>query len=138
MALAIIDDRAEFERSMQQLAANHYEKGIKAVEYGIMGETLFWALKKALGPSVYDTAAHSIWVRIYSEMLTIIVPKVVEFELKNGELDGGRPSHIECFVDSPAMTDRASLNSVAVDTAVTQRGGQKSLRTYARYETTTA
>lgn len=107
MALAMTDNRTEFERSMERLAADHYEKGIKAVEYGIMGETLFWALRRALGPTVYDTATHSVWVRIYSEMLTIIVPKVIDFELSNGYLEADR----RCLPTDGAITEAAS-NSV--------------------------
>lgn len=133
MALAMVDNRAEFERSMERLAADHYEKGIKAVEYGIMGETLFWALRRALGPTVYDTATHSVWVRIYSEMLTIIVPKVIDFELSNGYVEADR----QCTTMDNVSTERASNSapSFSDNTFSTDAPrGHMSLRVYARIE----
>jgi hypothetical protein len=59
----------------------HNIRGVKSGEYGIMGEVLFWALRKCLG-EIFNTAAHLVWVKILSTMLRHMVPVAVAYELK--------------------------------------------------------
>lgn len=121
MALHQMDDPAKFSVAMTTLAENHYARGVKAVEYGIVGETLFWALRAALGPTVYTKETHSIWVRIYSRMLSVIVPKAIEIEMLHGDLTTKvRVPHMKCFAagDSPSSDPEkcaSPLVPVAVD-----------------------
>ena len=44
---------------------------------------LFWALKKTLGPEIYTPAVHGAWIKIYSKMLTVIVPVAVAYEINH-------------------------------------------------------
>ncbi len=50
-----------------------------------MGEVLFWVLKHCLGQRVYSMATHAAWVKVYSRMLTTIVPIAIGMELKGGK-----------------------------------------------------
>lgn len=49
---------------------------------GIFGEALFYVLRLTLGDD-YDAHAHNGWVKIYSRILRIIIPIVVDYELNN-------------------------------------------------------
>lgn len=51
----------------------------------IFGEVLFWTLRHTLGQEVYDAGTHTAWVKLYSRMLDIIIPIVVEYEQANYE-----------------------------------------------------
>lgn len=57
-ALDLMEDEDKFNTMMQMIAETHNVKGITAVEYGIMGEALFWALRKVLESTVYTRDVH--------------------------------------------------------------------------------
>lgn len=57
---------------------------------GVVGEVLFWALKRCLGEACYSAALHRAWVKIYSRMLRTIVPVAVSMELKDGSAQVNR------------------------------------------------
>ena len=61
-----------------------------------MGEVLFWVLKHCLGSRVYSMGAHAVWVKVYSRMLTTIVPIAISLELKTGN----SKAHEERFTSS--------------------------------------
>ena len=42
---SILSNKKEFHAKLLQIANSHCKKGVKAVEYGIIGEILFWALE---------------------------------------------------------------------------------------------
>ena len=84
LSLSMIDDREKFDKVMLKLAEIHNDKGVKAVEYGIMGESLIWALSKCLGPTVFTPACGRAWVRIFCRMIKIIIPVAVAYEIENG------------------------------------------------------
>lgn len=50
---------------------------------GIFGECLFWVLRLTLGMDVYDATTHLGWVKIYSRILRVIIPIVIQYELDN-------------------------------------------------------
>eukprot|EP00981_Chlorochromonas_danica_P006589 scaffold1435_cov162-Ochromonas_danica.AAC.23 len=50
-------------------------------EHGMAGEVLLHAIKSCVGPSEYTEAAHRGWTKIYSAMLSVMVPEVVKYEL---------------------------------------------------------
>lgn len=83
LSLSEIDDSGSFEQNLQKLAEIHYQRGVKTVEYGIVGEVLFHTLRVCLGPTIYYQFLHRIWVKIYSRMLSTIVPIAVSLELKS-------------------------------------------------------
>lgn len=51
---------------------------------GIVGEVLFWTLKEVLGEETYTSQVHFAYVRIFSRMLSVIVPIAVSFEISTG------------------------------------------------------
>eukprot|EP01035_Chromulina_nebulosa_P019746 gene19746-25678_t len=81
----VLDDEDKFNRRLEQLAQSHCKRGVKACEYAVIGEVMFWSLSKILGPSMYDINTHNAWVKIFSMMLNIIVPISVEYELKDNK-----------------------------------------------------
>eukprot|EP01033_Poteriospumella_lacustris_P016117 gene16117-biopygen7250 len=48
--IAALDDDSKFDSQFVALAKSHNRMGIRAVEYGIFGECLFWVLKLIVGP----------------------------------------------------------------------------------------
>lgn len=50
-----------------------------------MGEVLFWALNATLGSTTYNSQLHSIWVRIFSRLLRVIIPVALRLEI-DGEI----------------------------------------------------
>lgn len=50
---------------------------------GVVGEVLFYVLKACLGPTIYIASVHRAWVKVYSRMLTTIVPVAISMELKH-------------------------------------------------------
>lgn len=64
-----------------------FNRGVKAVEYGVVGDVLFWSLRTLLG-SAYTNKIHNGWTRIFSAMLAIIVPVAVAFELESYKQQG--------------------------------------------------
>ena len=51
---------------------------------GLVGEVLFWSIRKCIGTAQYTVEVHEAWVKIYSRMLKTMVPVAVAHELKNG------------------------------------------------------
>ena len=72
--------------SQCSLTAANFTSKLSLFTDAIFGEVLFWSLKKCLGSDVYDTVAHFGWIKIFSKMLTVIVPVVVAFEMSNKEI----------------------------------------------------
>jgi len=84
LAVSIIDHDDAFRDTLVKLTETHNQRGVKSVEYGIVGEVLFWTLRHCLGPD-YDPPTHNAWVKIYSRMLKVMVPVAVVFEMRNGQ-----------------------------------------------------
>ena len=55
----------------------HSGKGIKSEWYSKMGEALIWALEEVIGDP-FDAATRLAWERVYSFMLSIILPIAVK------------------------------------------------------------
>lgn len=51
---------------------------------GIVGEVLFWSLRQCIGIDMYTPTCHQAWIKVYSNMLKIMVPLAVAHELKDG------------------------------------------------------
>ena len=82
---SILSNKKEFHAKLLHIANSHCKKGVKAVEYGIIGEILFWALETSLTKAVYTESVHIAWVKIFSAMLAVIVPEAVKYELGTTE-----------------------------------------------------
>jgi hemoglobin-like flavoprotein len=91
MSLSQLRDPTKFKKTMTSLAARHCERGVKASEYGVIGEVLFYSLKKCLGEETYTTSVEISWKKIYSVMLREIVPLVVRYERTGKFIDESRP-----------------------------------------------
>jgi len=89
MTLNVISNPTQLIATMTDLADRHNARGVKAVEYGIVGEVLFWTLRQCLGPD-YDTPTHRAWVRIFCKMLEVLVPLAVAFEMSDGSAQVSR------------------------------------------------
>lgn len=76
----------EFQKTMEALAKRHCEKGIRANEYGVVGDVLFYSLQYCLDQDIYDRNTELAWIRIYSAMLRAILPTALHFE-STGEYD---------------------------------------------------
>jgi hemoglobin-like flavoprotein len=81
LTLNQLHDPMNFQIIMRGLALSHCHKGVRSVEYGIVGSVLFYTLKKVLNEE-YSEVVHRAWVKIYSAMLSVIVPMVVDYELQ--------------------------------------------------------
>jgi len=79
-----LEDNEKFDQILVRLAKSHSDKGVKAVEYGIIGSVLFWTLEHTLGPSIYDADTHLAWTKTFSRMLSVMVPVAVSHELDSG------------------------------------------------------
>jgi hemoglobin-like flavoprotein len=79
LSLACITHREKFTKAMEDLAMRHCERGVRGVEYGIVGDVLFYSLQKVTG-SAFTLQVEDSWKRIYSAMLAIIVPLCIEYE----------------------------------------------------------
>lgn len=73
---------SEFKNTMRTLTIRHSERGVKAIEYGVVGDVLFYTIKKCVGSTVFTGDVLDAWIRIYSAMLQEIVPLAVHFERK--------------------------------------------------------
>lgn len=71
-----------FKKRLTALAISHCRMGVKAIEYGIIGEVMFWALKTCLD-ELYDKDTHKAWVKLFSAMIAVIVPVAVSYELES-------------------------------------------------------
>lgn len=91
MSLSQLRDSQKFEKTMTSLAARHCERGVKASEYGVIGEVLFYTLQKCLGPNAYTPSVETSWKKVFSVMLRIIVPLAVRYE-RTGKLISDPPS----------------------------------------------
>jgi hemoglobin-like flavoprotein len=66
---------------MKTLAIRHYHYGVRAIQYGMLGDVLFYALEQVLGAG-YTAAHHIAWTRAYCNVLSILVPTAVAIEIE--------------------------------------------------------
>lgn len=88
----VMDDEDKFNERLVDLADSHCKRGVKSSEYAIIGEVMFWTLKRCLGPG-YDSKTHTAWVKIFSKMLKVIVPISITHELENNTAQIERVNH---------------------------------------------
>ncbi|KAJ1408121.1 globin-like protein [Ochromonadaceae sp. CCMP2298] len=81
VAVAELGNAQNVDPALVKLAEVHHKRGVKSVEYGVVGEVLLWALEKVMGAS-YDAQMNLAWVKVYSRLLMIIIPTAVALELK--------------------------------------------------------
>ena len=115
LALSELAQPAQFEKSLLRLADIHYKRGVKAVECknfcflvivalmlrldAVVGDVLFWTLRKVMGEAYYTLELHKVWVKIYSRMLKTLVPAGVALELKGDESTVAKRDVSSMFAD---------------------------------------
>jgi hemoglobin-like flavoprotein len=85
MCLNQLNNPKGFRKAIVDLAEDHCRRAIRTIEYGVVGDVLFWSIRFLLGP-MYIRLVEQSWVRIYSSMLRIIVPIAVSFEHTHGRI----------------------------------------------------
>ena len=53
-------------------------------------QCMFWAVRTVVGPAIYSEQTHRAWVKIFSQMLRVIVPVAVAHELASNEAQQNR------------------------------------------------
>ena len=43
---------------------------------------MLWTIRKIVGDAVYTSEVHNAWIRVYSRMLSLMVPLAVKFEME--------------------------------------------------------
>jgi hemoglobin-like flavoprotein len=79
LTLSQLGNPEVFSKTMHELTIRHCERGVKAIEYGVVGDVLFWVIKTCIGES-FTPKVGLAWTKIYSKMLQVIVPEAVAFE----------------------------------------------------------
>ena len=116
LSLSMLNEQDKFDNIIRKLAAVHNERGVKAVEYGIMGEVLIWSLKQVLGPNVFTPACKSAWVRIFCRMIKVMIPLAVHYEMENGEAQKARLANIDQNeIDEPVTKFKDHSSAVSRD-----------------------
>jgi hemoglobin-like flavoprotein len=80
LILNCLKNKEKFVKTMEDLAMRHCERGIRGIEYGIVGDVLFHALRRCVGPVNFTREVEQAWKLIYSSMIQVIVPLCVEYE----------------------------------------------------------
>ena len=68
-------------KSLIGLVRSHNAKGVHPIHYCNMGLALFWSLGEVLGEQVFNNETKLSWVKMYSFLLSIIIPSAVKFKL---------------------------------------------------------
>lgn len=69
------------DEKLVQLTLKNSVEGVKAVEYGIAGEVLFWTLERVLGDH-YNNLIEAAWLKTFCRLLRVMVPVAVRFEMR--------------------------------------------------------
>jgi len=85
MLLNLMETPEKFNKTLIHLANVHNKIGVKAIEYGIVGEVLMYTVQKCCGDA-FDTNAHQGWAKILSRIMDVIIPVVINFEV-NKEME---------------------------------------------------
>lgn len=80
-ALYSLKNPTKLKDKLTENTRRHNGKGIKSEWYTKMGEALIWALGHVIG-DLFDEATNMAWRKIYSFMLSIILPLAVEYEVE--------------------------------------------------------
>jgi hemoglobin-like flavoprotein len=84
-SLMALKEPEQLRNRLTHMTVKHNGTGITAVKYGIMGYALLDALERVIGPEDFDAQSKQAWIHIYTFMLNIILPIVVDHEMKDQE-----------------------------------------------------
>ena len=77
----------KYQNLMKDFTRKNCQRGIRAIEYSIFGEVLFYTLQQTLGIDQYCSMVDRAWKGVYSSMLKEIVPECVRYELTQNMKD---------------------------------------------------
>lgn len=100
-----LTDFKTFRHALVNLAERHCLRGVKCIEYAVMGDVLFWTLHVILGGD-HTLAVEQAWICLYSSMLRVVVPIAVAYEYENGAVH-----HILKVVDERKHQDKTPTQS---------------------------
>lgn len=103
LLLSNLDDREKFVDNLVKLAHVHNKRGIKAIEYGVVGEVLFYTLRTVTGPA-YDMNTHRAWVLVFSSMLKTLIPIAIQYEMTTASKFQGDRDHMSQYSDEGSMS----------------------------------
>jgi hypothetical protein len=97
---------ADAKKTLSALVQDMDSKGLKPVEYGQIGEVLFWSLANCLGKDMYEKI-HEHWVKLFSQVLSFVVHKAVASSLKRLHANSNRSPSIAAvgkYLGLPCLT----------------------------------
>jgi len=68
------------------MVIKHHQRGVRATQYSTMGEALLWTLAITLGDE-FTTSVKNAWTRVYSHLLSIILPAAISAETNAVEFE---------------------------------------------------
>ena len=80
-ALGLLRSKDQLHKRLEAMTLKHSMKGVKASQYGTMGAALVWAMELVLG-ELFTEAVSTAWLRVYSLLLSVIVPVAVRYEFE--------------------------------------------------------
>lgn len=110
LLLSNLDDKQRFSDALVKLAQVHNRRGIKAIEYGVVGEILFYTLRTVTGPA-YDAPTHRAWVLVFSSMLRTLIPIAVQYELSTDSKFQGNRDNSSGYADNSVSMGLSSVHS---------------------------
>jgi hemoglobin-like flavoprotein len=127
LSLNQLHDPINFQIVMKGLAMSHCAKGVRSVEYGIVGSVLFYTLQKVLGEQYTESVSHA-WTKVYSKMLSIIVPMVVDYELQEDESRRGEGASEGSLAPALAGEGEGGNREINGDEGAQRQGAQSGQR----------
>lgn len=120
LILTCLDNPVKFRETMTRLVDVHNHRGVKAIEYGLMGDVLFWTMKSVLGDA-FGPSEHRSWVRVYSHILRIVVPLAVEYERADNQALVERQQHLNQMLSQEVSVATSTLASEQLSTSTGAR-----------------
>jgi len=118
LALTLCLNEEKLNKVMLTLAEKHNERGVKAIEYGVVGDVLFWSLRHCAG-DIFNHHVYFVWTKIMSRILRVMVPCALAYELTNGINQQQRIDAAEDSLKKRAASERTSAGSSESDTGTT-------------------
>ena len=79
--VSLVKNPTKVRSEMVALAERHYHYGVRSIQYGMLGDVLFYTLRTVLGDR-YSPAHNEAWTKVYCNVLTILVPTAVGIEME--------------------------------------------------------
>ena len=111
-ALGLLRNKDKLRQRLESMTKKHSIKGVKASQYGTMGSALIWGMELVLGHE-FSSFHQRSWIRVFSFLLSVIVPIAVGFEM-HGRMDSARSS-------SASYSDTARGIREVIETRLFQR-----------------